>query len=161
MIHNLYEVLFSLMNTRPHQSNLSARGDKKIKRTEAGLTEETSSGEIEHFRKGLNTEGFSDLDIPLGWMRKWGKGSRSWMWVAPDFSVIRNQKELVMHLEGSTNMERGSLEVGELVDVLMGNPPIEQTLKPATKAKGDFDFAWREAEPSDILPEGWKVIATI
>ena len=44
MIPNLYEVLLSLINTRPHQSNLSARGDRKIKRTEAGLTEETSSG---------------------------------------------------------------------------------------------------------------------
>ena len=44
MTPNLYEVLLSLINTRPHQSNLSARGDRKIKRTEAGLTEETSSG---------------------------------------------------------------------------------------------------------------------
>ena len=44
MIPNLYEVLLSLINTRPHQSNLSARGDRKIKRTKAGLTEETSSG---------------------------------------------------------------------------------------------------------------------
>ena len=44
MTPNLYEVLLSLINTRPHQSNLSARGDRKIKRTKAGLTEETSSG---------------------------------------------------------------------------------------------------------------------
>ena len=125
------------------------------------LTENTSDEELEHFRKGLYTEGFTDLDIPDGWMRKWGKGSRSWMWVAPDFSVIRNQKDLVLHLEGSVKVERGSSEIGRLVEVLMRNPLIEQTLKPATKAKGDFDFAWREAEESDILPEGWKVIATI
>ena len=125
------------------------------------LTMDTSNEEIKHFRKGLYTEGFSDLDLPDGWMRKWGKGSRSWMWVSPDFCVIRNQKELVMHLEGSIKVEKGTSEIGELVDVLMKNPLIEQTLKPATKVRGDFDFAWRDAESSDILPEGWKVIATI
>ena len=40
----LYEVFLSLINARPHQSNLSVRGDRKIKRTEAGLTKETSTG---------------------------------------------------------------------------------------------------------------------
>ena len=124
------------------------------------LTEDVSNEEIEHFRKGLHTEGFSDDELPLGWMRKWGKASRGWMWVAPDFRVIRNQKELVMHLEENMKMERSSPEVAELVDVLMKNPPIEQIRRPVAKMKSDFDFAWREAEESDILPEGWKVIVS-
>ena len=57
-------------------------------------------------------------------------------------------------------MERSSPEVAELVDVLMKNPPIEQIRRPVAKMKSDFDFAWREAEESDILPEGWKVIVS-
>ena len=118
-----------------------------------------TSEEIEDLRLGLCTEGFSNQDLPAKWVRKWGKASRSWMWVSPDFTVIRNQKELVMHLEDTLKLAKGGQEMEELVEVLMRNPLINLDKSQASKVKGDFDFDWREADPSDMLPDGWKVIA--
>ena len=118
-----------------------------------------TSEEIEDLRLGLCTEGFSNQDLPAKWVRKWGKASRSWMWVSPDFTVIRNQKELVMHLEETLKLAKGGQEMEELVEVLMRNPLINLDKSQASKVKGDFDFDWRESDPSDMLPDGWKVIA--
>ena len=117
------------------------------------LTPATTQQEVELWRAGFPTEGFSEDNLPAGWMRKWGKGSHTWMWVSPTFQVIKNQKELVRHLEVALGMDRESTELEELVEQLMKDPPVQKAKSKFNKVKGNFDFKWEEDES---LPEGWK-----
>ena len=116
------------------------------------ITNSTPVSQMELWRRGFSSDGFSlDSCLPPGWMRKW-RPSSGWMWVSPQFTVLKNQKALVHYLQASIGPESAKLE--ELVNLLISNPP-ETNKNPAfTMGKGSFEFAWQE---DSLLPEGWKL----
>ena len=119
------------------------------------LTSDTSESELEFWRRGFSCDGFTlESCLPPGWMRKWRVSCGGWMWVSPQFTVLKNQKALVQYLQAGLGRE--SAEVEKLTELLISNPPVMNSTKnPAcNKVKGDFDFSW-QADSS--LPEGWKL----
>ena len=118
------------------------------------MNSSTTQSELDLWRRGFSSDGFiPDSCLPPGWMRKW-LPSGGWLWVSPDFTVIRNQKSLVQYLQASPGPENKNVE--EILNLLISNPPEKKANKnpKVSIGKGTYDFDWQEDES---LPEGWKL----
>ena len=100
----------------------------------------TTLKEIEHWRTGLKNDGYTNDNLPTGWMRKKRKHLRL-TWISPEFTVSRGERGLLRYLEEKFGID--NIKVERAFAELMQDDE-----------KGQNRTEWKD---DNSLPPGWKM----